>query len=100
MSGRIYVAKESFAVTLDGSPVVIRKGITRVSEGHSLLKGREHLFEPIDEHVHYGVEQATKAPGEKRGRRKSEPKPKAEKPEAEKPDAEPASDEKKNDETA
>lgn len=63
--GRIFVARESFVCDLDGVPVTVSGGTTRVREGHPLLKGREHLFEPLT--VHYEVEQATAAPGEKRG---------------------------------
>ncbi len=63
----IYVAKETGAVELDGSPVMIQKGHTRVRQGHQLLKRYPEMFEPIDLFVHYDVEQATAAPGEKRG---------------------------------
>lgn len=63
----IYVATETFSADVDGTPQVIQKGITRVRRGHPLLKGREDLFAPIDLHVDYEVEQATAAPGEKRG---------------------------------
>jgi len=61
----IYVAKESFSTVLDGDEVTVQKGRTRVREGHPLLAGREHLFEP--QAVDYEVEQATSSPGEKRG---------------------------------
>lgn len=65
-SEQIYVAIDSFTTDLpDGTPVFVYKDTTRVREGHALLKGREHLFKPID--VEYDVEQATAAPGEKRG---------------------------------
>ena len=64
----IYVATRTFVTTLDGKRVMVNRGKTRVRHGHPLLKGREHLFSPIG--VHYDVEQATKAPGEKRPIRK------------------------------
>jgi hypothetical protein len=67
----IFVAKESFSATVDGESIVVRKGQTRVRGGHPLLEGREALFEPVDLSVHYDIEQATKAPGEKRGQRGS-----------------------------
>lgn len=63
--GRIFIATDSFVTSLDGVDVTVSKGFTRVREGHPLLRGREHLFEPLT--VHYEVEQATAAPGEKRG---------------------------------
>lgn len=64
---QIFVATDSFAAEVDGEVIVAHKGQTRVRAGHPLLVGREHLFEPIDAHVQYEVEQATAAPGERRG---------------------------------
>jgi hypothetical protein len=64
----IFVATDTFQTVIDGKRVIVRRGVTRVRKGHELLKGREHLFEPIG--VHYDVEQATQAPGEKRVYRK------------------------------
>jgi len=64
----VYVANQSFSCKLDGQEVIVNRGKTRVRHGHPLLKGREHLFSPIG--VHYDVEQATQAPGEKRAVRK------------------------------
>lgn len=71
----IYVADETFTTTVDGAPVVIRRGKTRVRAGHPVLEGREHLFKPLT--VDYDVEQATAAPGEKRRTQvKAKPGPK------------------------
>ncbi|MCR4339223.1 MAG: hypothetical protein NUW01_04965 [Gemmatimonadaceae bacterium] len=64
---RIFIAKETFSTVVDGSPVVVAAGVTRVREGHSLLRGREHMFEVM--RVDYEVEQMTNAPGEHRGDR-------------------------------
>lgn len=64
-AGDIFVARDSFSTEIDGVPVSVQKGVTRVRAGHPLLEGREGLFEPIT--VHFDVEQATSAPGEKRG---------------------------------
>lgn len=62
----IWVARESFNTNLkDGTQVTVVAGRTRVREGHELLKGREMMFEPLV--VDYEIEQATAAPGEKRG---------------------------------
>lgn len=60
----VYVAKKTAVLQVDGKRVTIRRGLTRVREGHPLLDGREDLFEPLT--VHYDVEQASAAPGEKR----------------------------------
>ncbi len=68
----VYIARESFAAEVEGVPVVVRKGITRVRAGHPLLDGREHLFEPADDRADFEVEQATARPGEKRGRAKAQ----------------------------
>ncbi len=65
--GDVYVANESGSAEVDGETLTFTKGVTRVRVGHPLLKGREHLFDPIEMTVHYDVEQATAAPGEKRG---------------------------------
>lgn len=64
--GAIFVARESFQTVLaDGSIATVTAGSTRVREGHELLNGRAELFVPLT--VDYDVEQATDAPGEKRG---------------------------------
>lgn len=64
---RLFQAKGEFAVELDGVPTVVHKG-ELVREGHPLLKNRMSLFEPYDPKIRFDVEQATAAPGEKRGR--------------------------------
>jgi hypothetical protein len=66
MAGRVYVAKETIHVQTKTGVVTIYKG-QRVREGHEYLKGREAFFTAPDSDVMYDVEQATKAPGEKRG---------------------------------
>lgn len=62
---RIMVAKESFVTRYEGVDLTFLAGQTRVEEGHPILVGREHLFEPIK--AHYEVEAATAGPGEVRG---------------------------------
>lgn len=62
----LYQAKSEFAVALNGVPTVVHKG-ELVREGHALLKGRMSLFEPYEAKVRFEVEQATAAPGQKRG---------------------------------
>lgn len=62
----LYQAKESFVTTLDGEIQQVSKG-DLVHPEHPLLKGRAELFEPATNYVRFDVEQATSAPGEKRG---------------------------------
>jgi hypothetical protein len=54
--GEILVAVESFAHRYAGSDHHFTAGQTRVRAGHPILKGIEHLFEPIK--PHYEVETA------------------------------------------
>ena len=63
--GEILVAVESAVFQFEGADVVITRDVTRVRAGHPILRGREHLFRPLD--AHYEIEQATAAPGEVRG---------------------------------
>lgn len=62
----VYVAKHGFACEIDGEELRINEG-ERVRAGHPLLRSQATHFEPVDTLVHYDVEQATAAPGEKRG---------------------------------
>ena len=61
----ILIAVDSAIVNLDGVMYELHRGITRVRASHELAKAHPDLFKLID--VHYDVEQATAAPGEKRG---------------------------------
>jgi hypothetical protein len=79
---KYYRAKEGFVTMFDGDQEAVAAG-TLVPAGHKILKGREDLFEPVtslsrfdvdtadEEKPEPEVEQATAAPGEKRG---AEPK--------------------------
>lgn len=74
-----YKANQGFATILDGENTFVQKG-ELVSAGHPLLKGREDLFDHVTNFGRFDssaeVEQATAAPGEKRGSRSaSEPEP-------------------------
>ncbi len=68
-TGQVYVAIDSgSAEGKDGTPYTFTRGVTRVAEGHELLKLAGNSFAPVEENVHYGdVEAATAAPGQKRG---------------------------------
>jgi hypothetical protein len=60
--------KEPFAADIKGVPRVVPAGAL-VDSNDPVVKGREHLFEPVDafmERRTADVEQATAAPGEKR----------------------------------
>lgn len=61
----VYVPVDSFTASVDGVDMPFVKDHTRVREGHPVLAKYGHLFEKI--RVHYDVESATAAPGEKRG---------------------------------
>lgn len=64
----IYVATDSFACEVNGTRYNVNKG-ERVREGHEILTAQPAYFEPLEDgRVHYDVEQASAAPGEKRGR--------------------------------
>jgi hypothetical protein len=65
VDGPILIATETFAWTFGGAEHVFQAGVTRVRSGHPILEGIEHLFKPVD--AHYDIEQATAAPGERRG---------------------------------
>lgn len=54
----IYVATQSFAA--DGYGVINKD--ERVRAGHPLLDSNADFFEPVEDAVHYDVEQATAAP--------------------------------------
>ena len=61
----MYVARETFYAVLDGEQIMVRKGRDLVRSGHPLLSLYPGMFKPA--HVRFAVEQATAAPGEKRG---------------------------------
>jgi hypothetical protein len=69
MPGRVFIANRTATVDVDGVPTIIHRGMTKVREGHALLSTHAELFNPDDSLVHFEVENATAAPGEKRGKR-------------------------------
>jgi hypothetical protein len=68
-----YKAKEGFAAMQDGELVHVAAGEI-VRAGNPIMKHRESLFAPVDDFGRFDrpdVEQATAAPGEKRGEPKA-----------------------------
>jgi len=65
MAPEMYVAKETFFVVLDGKRTIVTKDRDLVRAGHKLLRLYPEKFKPAP--VRFDVEQATAAPGEKRG---------------------------------
>lgn len=63
-----YRVKEPFVCTINGEVVSAARG-DLVHPDHPILKGREEFFELARDHVRFNVEQATAAPGERRGDR-------------------------------
>jgi len=62
----IYVAIESGSAEVEGRPFTFIRGVTRIRYGHPALRQIGQFFKPVEENVHYDVERATAAPGEKR----------------------------------
>lgn len=75
MAAEMYVARETFFALIDGQRVMVKKGRDLVRAGHVLLEKYPDKFKPAP--VRFDVEQATAAPGEKRG----EPRPAPPEPE-------------------
>lgn len=63
------VATETFVTRAGGAEYVFIKDETRVSSDHPAAKAVPQNFKPVEDGL-LEVEQATKAPGEKRGRKK------------------------------
>lgn len=63
----VYVATETFCVEHEGRDVVIHKDQTRIRSGHPIVLANPDRFRAVDNSVHLDFEQATAAPGEKRG---------------------------------
>lgn len=83
MAGNVYVATESVSGLLfDGEPIDLRRGVTRVREGHPLLEAHPGYFRELD--VHFDVEDATARPGQQRNVPPADP-PKPESDEKPKP---------------
>jgi len=67
--GAVYVATTSGSAEIKGQVYPFTKDVTRVREGHALLKlfAGTDTFKLVEDSVTYEVEKATRAPGEQRG---------------------------------
>lgn len=63
----VFIATRSFAVEIDGRVVMVKQDKTRVAGDHELVRAFPERFQQAEDSVNFGVEQATAAPGEKRG---------------------------------
>jgi hypothetical protein len=63
----IMVANTSCVLRHEGEQIHLRRGKTRARASHPIVTEHLSLWQRIDDHVDFEVEQATKAPGEKRG---------------------------------
>ena len=61
----IYVARSTGVIRIKGESFTYIAGRTRVRAGHPLLKALPDKFQPLS--LDYDLEQATAAPGERRG---------------------------------
>jgi len=69
-TGAIWVAKDSGIASVPGyGEITFIAGVTRIREGHPILKQIGHYFEPLT--IQYDLEDTSAAPGDKRG----EPEP-------------------------
>lgn len=64
---QVFVATESGSAEVDGEVITFVKGVTRLRKGHAILSQLPNFFEAADEHLAYDLEDASAAPGEKRG---------------------------------
>ena len=61
------VANTTGSAEIDGQKYDFTAGETRISTSHPLAKGCPLYFDPVEDSALPEVEQATAAPGEKRG---------------------------------
>lgn len=62
MAGDVYIANETFACELDGAPVIVHRGITRVREGHPLHQRYAGNFDKVETDIEFDIEEATAPP--------------------------------------
>ena len=62
----VLIASKSFSCDLEGIPTSVTEGVTRVRANHPLAVQNPEYFKPVDEGVHFDVEETVAVPGEKR----------------------------------
>lgn len=71
MARDVYIANSTFACDLDGAPVIVHRGVTRVRAGHPLFERYKSNFDLVDTAIEFDIEEATAAPMRDSGKRKS-----------------------------
>ena len=66
MGEKMYVASETFTCNIDGVPHTILRGREFVLEDSELYQRFPQFFRPAEDTIRRSLEQATRAPGEKR----------------------------------
>lgn len=56
-AAEVYIANTSGSSEIDGEPLVFVKNVTRVRAGHPLLDMVPDYFTPVDDAVHYDLEE-------------------------------------------
>lgn len=56
---RQYTPLQDMSVDFEGAPRLLRAGVTRIEEGHPILKGREQMFTLVE--PHFALERDTAA---------------------------------------
>ena len=69
----VFVATRDALINVDGVLHSIKKDITRVVEGHSILKDHPELFKPAEQDAHFAPVRTARA--EPKAAKAEEPKP-------------------------
>lgn len=71
MARDVYIANSTFACDLDGAPVIVHRGVTRVRAGHPLFERYKDNFDLVDTAIEFDIEEATASPTRDSTKRKS-----------------------------
>lgn len=72
--GDIFIATESFSTVIADEPYAVRKDKTTVREGHPLVKLNPDYFKPIEEDVHFDLDDRGKPSGTSAPKEPKKPK--------------------------